>query len=191
MTSARSGKGDLGAAGLLMRAEDFFALGETQERYELINGVVVMSPSPRPKHWKIIEELLMQLRQHAQQTGTPLDTFVETDLFIDDYTVYRPDLCAYARAPRAPLRLATPPELVVEVLSPGSKPLDLITKRDTYERFGVKEYWAIDPDDGRVRAWTLEDGRFRESLPGPDALPSSGLGGFVLNIAPLRKIVEM
>jgi hypothetical protein len=131
MTSARSSHADLGYAGLLMRADDFFALGETQDRYELINGVMI------------------------------------EDLHIDDLTVYRPNLCVYAAHQHAtiPERLAVAPDVLLEVLSPGSKPLDLITKRDAYERFGVKEYWTIDPDDARVRAWALHSGQFRENLP--------------------------
>jgi Uma2 family endonuclease len=181
----------MGYAGLLMRADDFFALGQTPERYELINGVVVMSPSPRPKHWKVVEEILFQLREHARGSG-PLDTYAEIDVFLDDLTVYRPDLCVYARARPSPIpeRLTAPPDVVLEVLSAGSKPLDLITKRDAYERFGVREYWTIDPDDGRVRAWTLSHGTYRELNEASDRLRSVALPGLSIDLAAIRALLR-
>jgi|GEM_PF-3091516 len=88
-----------GYAGLLMRADNFFALGETQKRYQLIQGVVIRSPSPRPWHWSIVEEVLMQLRDHARRIGHPsgFETYAAIDVFIDDLAVYQPDLCAYSR----------------------------------------------------------------------------------------------
>jgi Uma2 family endonuclease len=191
MSSAPSRSGDMGYAGLLMRAEDFFALGPTTERYELINGVVVMSPSPRPRHWKVVEEILFQLREHARRSG-PLDTYADIDVFLDEVTVYRPDLCVYARPRPSPIpeRLSTPPDVVLEVLSAGSRPLDLITKRDAYERFGVREYWTFDPDDGRVRAWTLHDGVYRELPEGPSGLTSAALTGVVIDLAPVRALLR-
>jgi Uma2 family endonuclease len=191
MTSAASRSSDLGYAGLLMRADDFFALGQTPERYELINGVVVMSPSPRPRHWKVVEEILFQLREHARRSG-PLDTYADIDIFLDDLTVYRPDLCVYARPRPSPIpeRLVTPPDIVLEVLSAGSKPLDLITKRDAYERFGVREYWTMDPDDGRLRAWTLQQGRYRELPEGSDRLTSAAVPGIVIDLAAVRALLR-
>lgn len=202
MIHAPSRSGDLGYAGLLMRADDFFALGETPERYELINGVVVMSPSPKPNHWWLIEEVLFQIRAFSRAGGGGgFDTYAETDLYLDEQTVYRPDLCVYARprASKAPLRLTTPPDLVVEINSPGNKAYDLVTKRDSYERFGVKEYWAIDPDAPpvpsdplgfRVRSWRQEKGRFIESLVEGDTLPSIAIAGFGLNLVPLREMTR-
>ncbi|MBC7772992.1 MAG: Uma2 family endonuclease, partial [Pyrinomonadaceae bacterium] len=137
-----------------------------------------------------------------------LDTYAETDVYLNEQTVYRPDLCVYARprASKSPLRLVTPPDLVVEISSPDNKAFDLITKRDDYERFGVKEYRAIDPDARpdaatslesplrtpsdqhrlRVRAWHQENGRFIESLVEGDTLASKAIAGFGLNVVPLR-----
>src|SRR5436190_11543249 len=82
----RSKDAELGYSGLLMRAEDFFALGQTQERYELVNGVVLMSPSPHPNHWRLIEEILFQVQAFARPNGG-FDTYSETDLYLDDQTV--------------------------------------------------------------------------------------------------------
>jgi Uma2 family endonuclease len=149
--------GGLGLAGLRLRADEYFALGETSHRYELVDGVVMMSPSPLPRHAKAVQEILFQLELFARAGGSA-DFYTETDLQIDGRSVYRPDICVYAAAPTGgiPDRLTTPPALVVEVLSPGSQALDLITKREEYQRLGVLEYWVVDPADARVRAWRLD-----------------------------------
>ena len=176
-----------------MNADDFLSLPETEARFELVNGVVLMSPSPRPRHWRFVQEILIQIQTFARPLGG-FDTYAEVDVRLDDSTVYQPDLAVYARTPaiKPPERLTSPPDLVVEILSPGSKAFDLATKRDTYERFGVKEYWAIDPQDGsepsglRVRSWRLDLARYVETAADGDRLASTSLPGFVLDLAPLR-----
>lgn len=196
MLSEQVVRADLGFSGLLMGAEDFYAIGETQERYELVNGVVVMSPSPTPQHWSLIEEILFQVQAFARPKGG-FETYSETDLYVDAKMVFRPDLCVYARPrpKKPPLRLTESPDVIVEISSPGNKSFDLVTKREVYERFGVKEYWSIDPNDPndppglRVRAWRQErdGGRRLIELPTEgDALASVAMPGFVLDLRPLR-----
>src|SRR5690242_14116420 len=121
----------MGYAGLRMTAAEYLALGETTERYELIDGVVVMSPSSLPRHGRMAAELIAQIRNamHAYDGPRPPQLFTETDLLISSSIVYRPDIAAYGPGrlnPDVP-RLDTPPDLIVEILSPSTKPLDLIT----------------------------------------------------------------
>lgn len=199
MSAARSLYPNYGLAGLRMGAEEYLALGETQERYELINGVVLMSPSLRPRHSKIFQQVLKQLG-HFEDAGGKIDIYCETDLQIDKWSVLCPDICVYARAaPRGidaiPERLAEAPDLVVEIISPGTEAYDLITKKDEYERRGVKEYWVIDPKDARVRAWHSEGdkagvgGRFIETLVGGPALSSAAIAGFALDLGALAGVI--
>lgn len=181
----------MGYAGLRMTAEEFAALGETAERYELIDGIVSMSPSPTPRHQLFVVELLAQfLRWRAANPGATI--LPDVDLRLSRGQVYRPDVLVYApgRLVSLPERLVTPPDLVVEILSPGSKPLDLITKRDDYDRFGVGEYWVIDPVEGTARAWQRRAGepgaQMLEIGVMRDAVRSSSLAGFTLDLSPLR-----
>lgn len=98
MSTARSPNPQgYGLAGLRMSAEDYLAVGQSRENYELVGGVVLMSPSPRPRHWKVIHEILKQLGRF-EDAGGIVDVYAETDLKIDDFSVLRPDICAYARA---------------------------------------------------------------------------------------------
>jgi Uma2 family endonuclease len=154
MSTAPRYPADIGYAGLRMSADEYLALGETQERYELIDGVVVVSPSPTPRHQKVVTRLLWQLVQwQDQQPGA--EVFPDTDVKLSSGKVFCPDLVVYGpgRLGKLPERLALAPDVVIEVVSPGSKPLDLITKRDDYDDFGVGEYWVIDPADISARVW--------------------------------------
>src|ERR1051325_3152315 len=86
---------DMGYAGLKMTEEDFCALCETQERYELIDGVVVMSPSPTFRHQQLIIEVLRQLLTwDIKHPGSKVSH--ETDLRVGRGKVFQPDLCVYA-----------------------------------------------------------------------------------------------
>jgi Uma2 family endonuclease len=94
--------------------------------------------------------------------------------------------------------MTTPPDLIVEIASPGNKSYDLKTKRDAYEKFGVGEYWSIDPRDRtesdnqpsglRVRAWTLQRGRYIDLPVATDQLTSRVIAGFALDLRPLREM---
>lgn len=118
--------------------------------------------------------------------------FAETDVRFSSGAVYRPDVCAYRteRLSAQVQRLDSPPDLVVEVLSPGGKPLDLITKRDDYDRFGVGEYWIVDPAIGEVLCYRRRGARLYEGPAEGDGLPCAALPGFVLDLRPLRAMAD-
>jgi Uma2 family endonuclease len=104
--------------------------------------------------------------------------------------VYRPDLAIFApgRLKTTPERLDLPPDLVVEVLSPSSKATDMIKKRGDYERFGVREYWVIDPENGRAKAWIRQGSQFVEWAIEGQLLAASSFDGFVLDLSSLRSL---
>lgn len=167
-------------------------MGETAERYELIDGVVFMSPSPTPPHSEIALEVQFQVKAFIRSGGRAR-VFAETDVRLSSGLVYRPDIVVY-RSDRLPAgklaRLDLPPDLVIEVLSPSTKPYDLVTKRGDYERFGAREYWVVDPDDASVRCWGQGGGVWTETLVTGDTLESAAIPGFVLDIRPLRTIAR-
>lgn len=192
--SAAPHPSDIGYAGLKMSADEFLALGETHERYELIDGLVVMSPSPSVRHKETLAEIIHQLKTYAGRTKA-IRVLPETDVRFRADKVYRPDISVYAADALPPEvdRLTLPPALIVEVLSPGTKPLDLLTKRDDYDDAGVQEYWVADPATGDVRCWQRQTGpaghsRLCELPPEGDTVTSSAFPGLVLDLRPLRKI---
>jgi Uma2 family endonuclease len=182
-----------GHAGLRMTADEYLALGETQDRYELIDGVVVMSPSASDEHSEIAVSIAAQLSVFAHRTGS-IRVFADIDTRFGPGIVYRPDVLVYlgTRLQGAVRRRDLAPDLVVEVLSPSNRGLDLVTKRRDYDRFGVGEYWIVDPEGGQIRVLQRRaDGEpFVESLVSGDTLASVSLSGFVLDLKPVRAIME-
>ncbi len=186
MSAAPKHPSNVGYTGLRMTADEFFGIGETRARYELIDGVVVMSPSPTPIHWAIVRLLLRGL----EEWNTQAEIFADIDVRLRKDLVYRPDLSVYrpGRFAQIPMRLDTPPDLIVEVLSPDNKATDLITKKADYERFGVGEYWVIDPADGSTRAWVRDEGKFVDHPRVGQTLASSALEGFVFDLREVWKL---
>ncbi len=180
---------DLGYAGLRMTADEYLALGETQERYQLIDGVVTMSPKPTPLHQGLIVQIIFHLETFARANPGVL-VFPDTDVRFGPHLVYEPDISVYrtGRLTGVPRRLTEAPDLIVEVLSPGSKALDLITKRSDYERFGVGEYWVIDPATGGVRCWRRQGVQFVEAAADGESLASTAIPGFVLDLGAIRPL---
>jgi Uma2 family endonuclease len=191
MSTATRYPADFGYAGLTMSADEYLALGETPDRYELVHGVVLMSPSPLSDHNEIAAELIFQLKLFARRSGA-IRLFPENDVRFEDATVYQPDISVY-RADRVSgvrPRLTIPPDLIVEILSEGTKALDLVTKRRDYERFGVGEYWVVDPVSGEVRGWRRTGTRFEDIAVEGDSLTSAAISGFTLDLRPLRSIAR-
>lgn len=163
-------------------ADEFFQLPESNQFIELIDGEIIMSPSPVPDHQDIIGNGFVLLRQVAKERGGRV--FVSPmDVYLDDTNVPQPDVIYLAPDSRCAVtdkRLVGAPDLVVEVLSPGSIKRDRGEKFLLYERHGVREYWIVDPRDQLADVWQLRDGRY--SLLGAFAAGESfesGLAGSV------------
>ena len=180
--------------GLRVSAEEYLALPDDGYRYELVEGVVVMSPSPTLRQQAVVAEILAQimmyLREHPVGHVFPeSDVHLGTGLRGGDL-VYRPDL-VFVRAERLPRTpdetLRGPPDLVVEVVSPGSRRYDAETKRQDYERLGVREYWLVDPERGAMTFLRLVGGRFVEPPADGETFASEAVPGFALDLVRVRK----
>ncbi len=113
--------------------------------YELIDGVVMMSPSPSREHQEISSNLHFSLR--LQLKDTQCRSLYEMDVKFNN-NIYKPDMMVFCDKD-APL-----PEIVIEILSPSTRHRDLRIKVVKYEEMGVKEYWIIDP---KVKTVTVHD----------------------------------
>ena len=129
--------------------DDFVQFPDDGKRHELIDGEHVVTPSPNTKHQTIVLNLGSALRAHART---------------HDVDVVEPDLLFVAKARHADVLTAThvrgAPDLVVEVGSPSTRRRDETIKRRLYERFGVAEYWAVDPELDELRVYRHVEGRF-------------------------------
>ena len=135
---------------------EFARLPDDGYRYEVVAGELVVSPSPNPRHQRVVGELLVRLWTYAEAHGlgkvypSPLDVLFDEG----DYLV--PDL-VFMRTERLHLvsdrGIEGPPDLVVEVGSPSTEARDRGIKLQRYRFFGVPEYWIVDAEARRVEIW--------------------------------------
>ncbi|CAI8012267.1 hypothetical protein GBAR_LOCUS7879 [Geodia barretti] len=114
------------------------------ERYELIDGELILVASPREIHQRILK-ILFRMIVAAEDSGLgwPDLLFISKD---------RLDIITAANVQGAP-------DLVVEILSPSTSRLDRSRKRELYERHQVKEMWLVDPEDRKISVLLLKDGK--------------------------------
>jgi Uma2 family endonuclease len=136
------------------------ALPDDGRRYELLDGMLVVTPAPVPRHQVALTRLLTILvaccPEELRVLPAPLD------VVLDDRTIVEPDILVAPLADFSEKDLPVPPLLAVEVLSPGNRGYDLVDKRERYERAGIPSYWVIDPEAGELIAWDLRDGSYVE-----------------------------
>src|SRR6266540_3430293 len=134
-------------------------------RYELIDGVLIVSAAPGRLHQRAVLRLAMLL---VQACPPDLEVFVAPfGIVFGDDTELQPDVLVARRADLTDKNLPAPPVLAVEVLSPSTRIIDSHVKRERFEREGTPAFWVVDPvarpDEARLVAWELaEDGRYRQ-----------------------------
>lgn len=102
---------------------------------------------------------MQDLIPHGETFAAPLDVHLDAE------NVVQPDLLWVAENSRCVVRdgrLHGAPDLVVEILSPSTTRIDRTDKFLLYERFGVSEYWIIDPTHKLLEVWTLRDGLYAQ-----------------------------
>lgn len=152
-------------AGLRLSADEFLALPDDGFKYQVINGVALMSPSPTPRHQGLLLELSGQFREYLRAHPVAR-MFPDIDVRFAPDLVYRPDIVVVRteRLPRPLLRIDVVPDLIVEIVSPGSESMDEQTKLADYQRFGVAEYWLVSPSEPlNIRILTLAAGQYVEA----------------------------
>jgi Uma2 family endonuclease len=160
MTITRGGEG-------FTRADlDAMAAADDRRRYELIDGAIVVTPSPVPAHQIISSNLNGILRDRCPPDLRVLYAPLDVVLAVD--TVVVPDLIVARRSDFGAKDLPVPPLLAVEILSPSTRRIDLTLKRARYEAAGVPSYWLVDPVDPlsvglSLTVWELEGTAYVET----------------------------
>jgi Uma2 family endonuclease len=129
---------------------------------QLIDGEIIVSPSPTPNHQSLVGNVSVALKSMTHRLGGRI-YIAPLDVYLDDDNVVQPDVMWLAPQSQCVVgakHLIGAPELVVEVLSFGSVKRDKVEKFRLYARFGVREYWILDPIEKYLEAFTLHDGQF-------------------------------
>jgi Uma2 family endonuclease len=170
--------------------EDLDRMPDDGRRYELIDGMLIVSPAPNMGHQRVIIVLGSVLEQACPEN---LVVFADIGVRIAENSALEPDVVVARVADAEGVRLARPPVLVVEVLSPDSVLRDLNLKKAAYERFGIPSYWVVDPDLDRpsLRAYELDGGSYAEvaHVTGADAFRARK--PFDVEIVPDRLVAKL
>ena len=117
-------------------------------RYELIDGEICVVPSPTPNHQRIAGKLYRILGEYADSSDSGQAFIAPLDVVLSDEDVLQPDIIFIAKERLGIVgeqNIQGAPDLVIEVLSPGTADRDRTIKRARYARFGVREYWLVEP----------------------------------------------
>jgi Uma2 family endonuclease len=157
--------------------EAYAALTADGECYEIVQGVLVMSPSPEFVHQRFVTRLTMYLGQTVilNRLGEVITS--PFDVVLASQEVYQPDIVVVLNKHLERVQkqcVMGAPDLVVEVMSPSSKLYDRVNKHMVYEKAGIPEYWLVNPRTQTVELFVLESGKYRSqgAFEGEQTLPS-------------------
>ena len=193
-----TGKGEVSvelSVNELYSYRDYVKWNDSQ-RWELIDGkACAMSPAPSLVHQRIVVKLTHSLEEYLSGKAcivfsAPVDVVFEDDEDTD--TIVQPDLAVVCDPTKLRKnKIVGAPDLVVEVLSPSTGGHDSITKKQVYQRAGVKEYWIVSPDEKTVFKHVLdENGVFQVEVYKIGNMTGSVLEDYVLNVEALFSSVE-
>ena len=160
-----------------------------EERWEIIDGVAYdMSPAPETYHQKIVSRL-SSMFEIALEGKRCVSFPSPCDVVLSDDTVVQPDLLVVCDPGKITTKnIQGTPDLVIEILSPSTFQKDQETKKDLYERHGVREYIIVDPEPQSVYRYVLsENGTYSpaDNFDSHADLPLISLPGLVI---PLKKV---
>ncbi len=149
---------------VILTYKDYEVLPADGRRYELHEGELSVTPAPSPQHQQILANLNEIVRQHVKSHDLGKVFFAPIDCILGETTVVQPDL-VYLDNSRLSIvsarGLEGAPTLVVEILSPTTTLIDRSTKRQLYARYGVPDYWIVDPEARVIEAYGLSDGGYQ------------------------------
>jgi len=181
--------------GVKLTYDDYVHFPEDGKRHELIDGEHFVTPTPNRKHQAVSSNLHGLIWSYLQQHPIGRVFTAPFDVILSQFDVVEPDLLYLSRKRLAEIETSPwvrgAPSLVVEIGSPSTRKRDATAKRRLYERFGVEEYWIVDPELDAIDVYRHTGERFERTTQltaeTGDVLRTPLLPGLDL---PLSKIFE-
>jgi Uma2 family endonuclease len=144
--------------------EDYYALSD-EEQYEVIDGELLpMAPGPDMPHQDWVLNLATLLKLHVERRNLGRISLAPRDVILDEENIVQPDVAFVSVARKSIVErrgIFGAPDIVIEILSPFSVRRDRQIKKELYARFGVKEFWIVDPGNNGVEILALESGQYK------------------------------
>lgn len=143
--------------------QEYLELPDDGKRYEILNGRLEMTPAPSTRHQAVSRNLEMILWNFVRKNNLGEVFDAPMDVVFDQVNVVQPDILFVSRERQELIKkegIFGAPDLVVEIQSPGTLHVDAKRKKGMYERFGVREYWIVDPGEKKVEVYLLTGGKY-------------------------------
>lgn len=178
------------AAGRSFTVDDLDRMPDDGRRYELVDGVLVVSPRPRVSHQEVAIELAAQLRASCPPQ---LRVIPEPAVQVSHSTEFDPDLVVIPQEQVGDVKITKPPLLIAEIRSPSTALIDLNQKKAAYQRFGVLSYWIVVPDPHRPELTVLELGQdgYQEAARVTGAAAFRAVRPFAVEIVPASLVAGL
>lgn len=140
--------------------EDIWRLPNDGNRYECVDGALLVTPAPGSVHQELVIRLVNQFSAHVGLASLLRVLLSPADIRLASGTVVQPDLFVYYRPDggiAGDWKRIKALAVAIEILSPGSVRHDRVTKREFYQRMQVDEYWIVDPESRSVERWRPTD----------------------------------
>jgi Uma2 family endonuclease len=166
--------------------EDYLKTPEDQ-RYELIEGELFMTPSPIPKHQKISRDIEFEILKFVRMNDLGEVFDAPCDVYLNAENVIQPDILFISKDRLDIIgekNIQGAPDIVIEIISESSAYRDMVQKKKLYTKFGVKEYWIVIPDEGLIEMYILKDNtcQLYKTYTKDDALESPYLKGLKIEL---------
>ncbi len=167
--------------------DDYAALPDDGKHYEIVSGVLYMTPAPPWPHQEIVGRIYRYMADYVESRGLGGAFFAPIDVELASNVVFQPDVAVLFKESRKKLKkrhIVGAPELVIEVVSPGSQTYDRHRKLEAYARAGVPEYWIVDPEASTVEVFVREGSEYVSEgvYQGQTTLPSRIVPGLAATV---------
>ncbi len=126
--------------------------------YQLIEGELIMTPASSPLHQIISGNLFEKVRKFSRDKDAGIVLYSPVDIYLGEENALQPDIVFISKQRQEIIKedgIYGAPDVVIEILSPTTAYYDIKKKCKIYERYGVKEYWMVDPEMKGVEIFIL------------------------------------
>jgi Uma2 family endonuclease len=168
--------------------DDLETLPDDGLRYELLDGTLIVSPTPVPRHQRAIVRLVLLL---SAACPTDHEVFVAPlDWQPDRRTSLEPDLLVVRKDRIGEKNITETPAIVVEVLSPGTARIDKMLKFSRYQEGRIEQYWIVDPRVPLIEVYQLADGAYQLLAQGSGREAVSVTGPLTVAVVPAELVAD-
>ena len=166
--------------------DDIMKFPDDGYRYEIIEGELHMSPSPFFYHQQIQTRLSTMLYNYVEKHNLGIVLNAPMDIVFGMTNIVEPDIIFISNERKEIIsnRIIGAPDLLVEIISESTEARDRTTKKTLYEKFGVSEYWIVDPEKETVDQFILKKNKYlhQGTLSGNTTLRSLSVKGFTVKV---------